>query len=252
MNNQFFYYVLVIIASHLIIDSIYKYLTWYKDDRRFGGKALWSFLAAIMTYAVLAEWRLWVLPLCILATHLVVYLFRDALKGCKGFSLALEELLHLLFALLIAWLFFGDRVAYAVVTDGLFTSLARLAFVVAGYCTAALLGSVVIGLWVAPFQEQLHAAREKNDAIALLSGFENGGKMIGVLERSLIYIFILVNEPAAIGFLIAAKSILRFGEIKDSDNRKEAEYIIIGTFMSFLFAILVGYLTRYILQVCLN
>lgn len=252
MNNQFFYYLLVITASHLIIDSMYKYLTWHKDDRRFGGKVLWSFLAAIMTYAALAEWRLWLLPLCILATHLVVYLFRDALKGRKGFSLALEELLHLLFALLIAWLFFGDRLAYAFVTDGLSGSLARLVFVIAGYCTATLLGAVVIGLWIATFQERLHAAREKNDANALVSGFENGGKMIGLLERSLIFIFIMVGEPAAIGFLIAAKSILRFGEIKDSENRMEAEYIIIGTFMSFLFAVLVGYLTRYILQGYLN
>ena len=250
MNNQFFYYLFVIMASHLIVDSIYKYLTWWnKKVPRFGSKVLWSFLTAVVSYIAVADWRLWILPLCILVTHLVVYLFRDALKSCKGFSLFIEELLHLTITLLITWLFFGDHLANAVATDGLSGSLGRLVFVVAGFCTAVLLGAVVIGLRVVPFQKQLESARKKNDTDALFSGFENGGKMIGVLERSLIYIFIMVGEPAAIGFLIAAKSILRFGEIKDSDNRMEAEYIIIGTLMSFLFAVLVGYLTSSLLKV---
>jgi hypothetical protein len=49
--------------------------------------------------------------------------------------------------------------------------------------------------------------------------------------------------------LIAAKSILRFGEIKDNENRKQAEYIIIGTFASFLYAIVVSLAVRSLLQV---
>ncbi len=35
------------------------------------------------------------------------------------------------------------------------------------------------------------------------------------------------------GFFIAAKSIFRFGELKDHENRMEAEYITIGTMLSF-------------------
>ena len=248
MNNQFFYYLLVIIASHLTVDSIYKYLTWHKAEQRFGGKVLGSLMAAIVTYAAVAEWKLWLLPLGVFIPHLVVYLFRNVLKCDKGLSLALEELLHLIFILLITWLFFGNRLASAIVPGG----LACMIFVVAGYCTTTLLGSLLIELWVIPFNDQLPSTRDRNIGFSTSQGLKNGGKMIGLLERSLIYIFIMIGEPAAIGFLITAKSILRFGEIKDGDNRKEAEYIIIGTFMSFLFAVLVGYLTRYTLQVCLN
>jgi len=72
--------------------------------------------------------------------------------------------------------------------------------------------------------------------------------MIGVLERALIYVFIMVGQPAAIGFLIAAKSILRFGEVKDSQDRMNVEYIIIGTMMSFLFAVVVGYCIRFFIN----
>ena len=67
------------------------------------------------------------------------------------------------------------------------------------------------------------------------SDIKEGGKIIGYLERSLIFLFILVDYPAGIGFLIAAKSIFRFGELTSPDRRKQAEYIIIGTLLSILF-----------------
>ena len=41
--------------------------------------------------------------------------------------------------------------------------------------------------------------------------------------------FVLVGHYEAIGFLIAAKSILRFGEIRDSRDRQEVEYILKGS-----------------------
>ena len=48
------------------------------------------------------------------------------------------------------------------------------------------------------------------------------------MERILVMLLVLMEQPNGIGFLIAAKSILRFGEIKDANQRKVAEYIIIG------------------------
>ncbi|MCI4670716.1 MAG: hypothetical protein MRZ79_21455 [Bacteroidia bacterium] len=71
-------------------------------------------------------------------------------------------------------------------------------------------------------------------------GLPNAGRWIGILERTLVLSFVLINSVSAIGLLIAAKSVLRFGEIKEADNRKEAEYILIGTLLSFTIAIAVG------------
>jgi hypothetical protein len=56
-------------------------------------------------------------------------------------------------------------------------------------------------------------------------------------------VLIFINQPAGIGFLVTAKSILRFGEIKGPTQRKLTEYIIIGTFMSFGWGILIATLT---------
>ncbi|MDT8369502.1 MAG: DUF3307 domain-containing protein [Longimicrobiales bacterium] len=79
-------------------------------------------------------------------------------------------------------------------------------------------------------------------------GLPGGGYWIGVTERSLIYLFILLGEPTGIGFLAAAKSVFRIGELKDSKDRKLAEYILIGTLLSFAVAMLVGLVARRMLD----
>lgn len=68
-------------------------------------------------------------------------------------------------------------------------------------------------------------------------GLPKGGRMIGLLERGLIFVLIVAGQAAGIGFLIAAKSILRFGTV--NENRAASEYVIIGTLASFGWAIVV-------------
>ncbi|HOW91606.1 MAG TPA: hypothetical protein PK883_04745 [Anaerolineaceae bacterium] len=97
----------------------------------------------------------------------------------------------------------------------------------------------LIDLFLKPFQKQLNKKFRPN-SLRPVTGLKEGGRIIGYLERLLIYVFILSGQFAGVGFLVAAKSIFRFGELKDSENRKQAEYIIIGTFTSFLLAILVS------------
>jgi hypothetical protein len=77
-----------------------------------------------------------------------------------------------------------------------------------------------------------------------IAGLKNGGKLIGNLERALIFFLVLFNMPSVIGLIAAAKSILRFGEIKT--DWKIAEYVLIGTLMSFLIAIVLGYIARFV------
>ncbi|PID62800.1 MAG: hypothetical protein CSB44_03055 [Gammaproteobacteria bacterium] len=78
----------------------------------------------------------------------------------------------------------------------------------------------------------------------LPDGLTHGGKVIGWLERLLVLVLILADMANGIGFLVVAKSIMRFGDIRDSGHRKLAEYIIIGTFASFCWALLVALPTR--------
>lgn len=64
------------------------------------------------------------------------------------------------------------------------------------------------------------------------------GKLIGNLERWLIILFMLCGQYEAIGFLIAAKSIIRY---KDGDTSK-TEYVLAGTLISVFVAVLSGLL----------
>jgi hypothetical protein len=66
----------------------------------------------------------------------------------------------------------------------------------------------------------------------------NAGKLIGIIERFLVLTFILLNQFGAVGFLIAAKSILRF----KPDETLKTEYVLIGTMLSFGIAIATGVL----------
>lgn len=65
----------------------------------------------------------------------------------------------------------------------------------------------------------------------------NRGRVIGLLERVLIYAFVLTGQFGAIGFTLAAKGFTRFKEL---ENRGFAEYVLIGTLLSSGVAMAIG------------
>lgn len=75
-------------------------------------------------------------------------------------------------------------------------------------------------------------------------GLKDGGLWIGYIERFLILTFVLMSYYEGIGFLLAAKSIFRFGELKNEKEIKRTEYILIGTLLSFGLAVCVGMLMK--------
>ncbi|MCY1125524.1 DUF3307 domain-containing protein [Frigidibacter sp. RF13] len=72
-------------------------------------------------------------------------------------------------------------------------------------------------------------------------GLLGAGRAIGMLERGLVFILVMTGQTGAIGFLIAAKSVLRFGAV--GDDRKISEYVIVGTLASFGWGIVTAILT---------
>ncbi|MEX2011275.1 MAG: DUF3307 domain-containing protein [Chloroflexota bacterium] len=60
------------------------------------------------------------------------------------------------------------------------------------------------------------------------------GATIGVLERLLIVAFVLTGSTAAIGFVVAAKTLARFRQL---DDRDFAEYYLLGTLASVAIAL---------------
>ncbi len=141
------------------------------------------------------------------------------------------------------WAFLADQaahaatiVAVALYAPGLFAGgiwapyswLASAAALAAGLVLAAQAGGYAVALLVKPFADKAP------------EGLPDGGRLIGILERGIIFLLIMVGHPAGIGFLIAAKSVLRFESAKAQDA---GEYVIIGTLASFGWAMLAGWAT---------
>jgi hypothetical protein len=77
---------------------------------------------------------------------------------------------------------------------------------------------------------------------------KDAGKYIGVLERVLVFVFVILDHWEAVGFLITAKSVFRFGDLTATKQRKLTEYVLIGTLISFGIAILTGLIYLAVVQ----
>jgi hypothetical protein len=87
-----------------------------------------------------------------------------------------------------------------------------------------------------------------NQSNSASGGLENAGEYIGFLERGLIISFVLLDSLASVGFLLAAKSVFRFGDMRRESDRKLTEYIMLGTLCSFSFALLLGHIAKFLLS----
>ena len=114
------------------------------------------------------------------------------------------------------------------------TQLPALMALAAGAILATRAGGFAVGLLMQPFA----AALPPEVTAESLPG---AGRVIGLLERGLIFLLVLLGQPEGVGLLMAAKSILRFGAVKD--DRALSEYVIIGTLASFGWALAVAYAT---------
>lgn len=79
---------------------------------------------------------------------------------------------------------------------------------------------------------QIKLNQDDEEAIKIIKNVKTG-KWIGILERTLITIFLFINEIGAIGFIIAIKSLARF---KMMDDKIFSEYYLLGTLLSVVYS----------------
>jgi hypothetical protein len=114
----------------------------------------------------------------------------------------------------------------------------QILLVVSGFLVAVVLGSVIV-------EEAIKLVKglpPSSEEAELPKGAPAGGKAIGMLERALVYAAVLVGHPEAAALVVAVKSVARYPEF--AHDRKFAEYFLVGTLLSLLVALGVGYLIR--------
>lgn len=222
-----------LMLAHLLADFLFQKTNWVKDRIENHGKA-WSLYVHVLIVGILT-WlfsghyqNVWI-PVMVMITHFLTDLWKSYSKNNIA-SFLLDQIIHIII-IILAWVLyseinFGD--------DGKFLELlnnSKVLAIITGYYFVIWPAGFIIAKITENWQKQI-----SND------GLTDAGRWIGIFERTLILTFVLINQFAGIGFLIAAKSILRFGEIKNKNHRKDAEYILLGTMISFILAILTGLL----------
>lgn len=147
----------------------------------------------------------------------------------------LDQLAHLAVLAIVVYMYTPFTINLSNVASPANLLLA-IAFVFVTYVTAVVI-KVLISRW-SPNTESVES-----------ESLGQAGRFIGILERTLVFVFIITNHWEAVGFLLAAKSIFRFGDLKESKDRKLTEYVLIGTLLSFGIAIAAGLLYLYLIQI---
>lgn len=216
-----------LIFAHVLADFTLQTNRMVREKRSFGTMALHAAIVLATAQAATGQITASAL-LALAAAHIAI----DAAKTYGGFrsftAFMLDQTAHLATILAIA--------AYApnLWATGAWShipALLPIMAIAAGLIIALQAGQHAIALLMRP-----HAIRIRNN------GLRDGGRQIGLLERGLIFLFILTGHPLGVGFLIGAKSILRFGTA--TRDQRTAEYVIIGTLASFGWALLAALATQ--------
>lgn len=233
---------LQLFLAHVLTDFVLQPTKWVEHKRNHNSSSVYlyihSFLAGFLTYLLLQKWDEWLVPLLIAVTHFFIDYWKLLQKKDNLKIFLLDQLFHLL-VILGAWLYLTEN--FGKVLPGIkeiFTSPVILAVIIA-YLLIIFPAGFLIGKATRRWQNEVGFSPRD-------SSLEAAGRYIGIFERILVLTFILTNNFAAIGFLIAAKSILRFSDKSEIGARKQTEYVLIGTLMSFAFTIFIGLLVRYI------
>lgn len=153
-----------------------------------------------------------------------------------------DQILHVL--VIVALWFFVSKSGSGASFTNYWTTLLGLSYAKG----LLLLTGLAVCVWgigvVLKFQMAWFAA---DLADKVKQGLPKGGKTIGMLERLLVFMFVLAGKPEGVGFVIAAKSVFRIGELTNRNDKDHAEYIMIGTLRSFTYALVVAFITKWLI-----
>lgn len=233
---------LLLILAHLCTDFLFQNKKLVIKKNEFATKSIHlyahSFLAGLLSLLLANLWQYWYVGLFIGVTHFLIDWWKIAAKKDNLIYFLADQAMH--FSIIaISWLWVTNNWGKSIEIVQ-YVSDPKAIMIIIAYIVVIFPSGYIIEKATQNWQLEI---KENN---TLEEGLDKAGKYIGILERVLVLTFILLNQMGAIGFLIAAKSILRYGDKDKKGARKQTEYVLIGTLMSFLCAILMGLLIRVI------
>jgi hypothetical protein len=230
---------LKLLIAHVIGDFVFQPKEWVESKKNKQLKSVHFYLHGLVHLAallVLLKFNslYWLSVLIIVISHLVIDLIKLKLdkKNNSRALFFLDQLMHLVIIAIIAFVHYP----YKIELEKIYSS--EILLLILAVLTVTFVSSIIMKTIMSRWE-----IKEENSGDSL----QNAGRYIGLLERLFVFAFIVLNQWNAIGFLIAAKSVFRFGDLSRAKDRKLTEYILIGTLMSFGLAIAIGLLYQNLL-----
>lgn len=235
-----------LLLAHVIADF------WLQTDKMvadkvsnwLGGYAIYLHIVIVsaLSWATVGDIRFWPYLLVIAGTHVVFDLAKVGFKSKPFWPFVIDQVLHGMVLYVVAgWFLVGVQwVQWAFIPRALWVAVPMVLAVLVLLTTPAnILIREVFDLKKARLSDFMSPRKEDDSRLPRL---ENAGALIGTLERILTFIFVMNGNYQAVGFVVAAKSLLRF---KESEGTR-AEYVLIGTLLSFSIAILCALAVQFV------
>lgn len=220
-----------LLLAHFIGDFLLQPDSWVeaKENRRLTSWQLYAHSLVHFAIIILLNFNVnFIIPALIIASfHFVTDVFKVMFQTVrtKRQIFFADQAIHLL-GILLVWAYF-TRELFSIDLATFNYFLALITFIYILTQPASIFIRIFISKWTP-------------DSENIIGSLEKAGNWIGILERLFVFTFVLAGHWEAVGFLLAAKSIFRFGDLKESKDRKLTEYVLIGTLLSFGIAMLAG------------
>lgn len=221
------------VLAHLLADFVLQPRKWVNDRNTNHFSSPWLYLHTLVTSLltlIFIGFSYWPVGIVIFVSHTLIDGWKSY-RPQKVVYFLIDQFLHQL-VIVACWYFafftFTDLQQWLQQVKG--NSIFWL------YAAAYIFVSFPAGIMIGQM------TRKWSDQLPRSAGLAHAGKWIGILERVLILTFLLQDQYAAIGLLIAAKGLLRFSE-KDRQEEK-TEYVLIGSLISFFIAVSVGIIAK--------
>jgi len=201
-------------------------------------------LVTLLSYLLVGNWSEFTIPLVILFSHTIIDLLKKTIKKDSLVIFMIDQATHYLVLLMLS-IYLQGKIEQGI--NNLFwfnlwgIDYVKALTIIIAVILITKFSSIVISYIIRPFQAKIFKGENNNkDEIKT-------GRIIGYLERIIILVLFLADLPAVVGFLITAKSILRYAEIKSEKDKVMVEYVLIGTLLSFTIGISIAFITSKIL-----
>ncbi|MFV8345434.1 DUF3307 domain-containing protein [Flavobacterium sp. ZB4P13] len=224
-----------LLLAHLLGDFLFQPTSWVLDKESRKHKSIYLYIHTLLHFIL--AWALvggtdfvWFAILLAVTHGGIDFLKLHFQKNkTKRNWFVIDQLLHLIVLIAITLFYNNERIDFTAFDNRFWIFATGILLLTK---PTSILIKNIISIWTPE-------NKTSDDSLS------NAGNYIGILERLFVFYFVITAHFEAIGFLLAAKSIFRFGDLKEAKDRKLTEYVLIGTLLSFGIALLIGLLVKF-------